>query len=498
MKQLTGLDASFLYMETKTQFGHVSGLTIFDPPHSDYDPYEVIKRRVASRLHLMEPLRRRLVEVPFNLDHPYWIEDPEFDLDFHFRHIAVPPPGGPAELDELVSDIIARHIDRNHPLWEAYVIEGLEGGKFALLIKLHHAAVDGASGMEMTAMLLDVDPDQMTSSAELPDWSAESVPSQPEIVARAMWDLASRPRTALRLQARMLSAAADITRSRGIGGLADVARKGLPGAPGRALRRAIGSGYTERDEAPELPDRPAPATPFNRSITPHRTFVHRTLSLDDVKQIKTKAGVTVNDVVMTVCAGGLRRYLLLHDALPDDPLIAMVPVSTRTGEETDKWTNRVSGLLAALPTHAEDPMDRLAQVHESMQRAKDSFAMIPADILTDITQFSPPAVATRASRMVTRMRIADRVNPPINLVISNVPGARQPLYLEGSKLMNFYPVSTITEGIGLNITVQSYMDKLDFGLVACTELVPDLDVMMDCIAVELDMLCEVVGLGGLK
>ncbi|MFV1989825.1 MAG: wax ester/triacylglycerol synthase domain-containing protein, partial [Acidimicrobiales bacterium] len=185
-------------METKTQFGHVSGLTIFDPPRSDYDPYKVIKGRVADRLHLMEPLRRRLVEVPFNLDHPYWIEDPEFDLDFHFRHIAVPPPGGADELDELVSDIIARHIDRNHPLWEAYVIEGLEGGRFGLLIKLHHAAVDGASGMELTSLLLDTDPDQVSPSTDVPDWSPESIPSQPEIVARAAWDLASRPRTALR------------------------------------------------------------------------------------------------------------------------------------------------------------------------------------------------------------------------------------------------------------------------------------------------------------
>ncbi|MFV1991104.1 MAG: wax ester/triacylglycerol synthase family O-acyltransferase, partial [Acidimicrobiales bacterium] len=456
MKQLSGIDASFLYMETKTQFGHVSGLTIYDPPRPDYEPYEVIKCRVADRLHLMEPLRRRLVQVPFDLDHPYWIEDPEFDLDFHFRHIAVPPPGGPEALDELVSDIIARPINRNHPLWEAYVIEGLEGGKFALLIKLHHAAVDGASGMELTALLLDANPDQGPSTEVAPQWSPGAAPSQSEVLARAAWDLASRPRTALRLQARMLSTAADLTRSRGIGGMADLARKGLPGTPGRMLRKAIGSGYIERDEAPELPDRPAPATPFNRAITPHRNFLHRTLSLDAVKQIKSKAGVTVNDVVMTICAGGLRRYLMIHDALPEDPLIAMIPISTRTGLEAEKWTNRVSGLMAALPTHAEDPLDRLAQVHEAMLRAKDSFSAIPADILTDMSQLSPPGLSIRASRMATRMRIADRLNPPINLVISNIPGARQPLYLEGSKLMNFYPVSTITEGIGLNITVQSY------------------------------------------
>lgn len=495
MRQLTGLDASFLYMETKTQFGHVSGLSIYEPPSDHYEPFETIKARVADRMHLLEPLRRRLVEVPLSLDHPYWIEDPDFDINYHFRHIAVPPPGGPQQLDELVAEIIARPIDRAHPLWEAYVIEGLEDGSFAFLVKLHHAAVDGASGVELVSLLLDSEPESAPLSAEPKQWSGEAVPTQGQVFGRALRDLALRPRTALRLQARILGAAADLTRSRGLGGLADVARKGLPGAPGRALRKAIGSGYEERDETPELPDRPAPRTPFNHAITSQRNFVHRALSLGEVKAIKNKLGVTVNDVVMAVCAGGLRRYLLAHEELPDDPLIAMVPVSTRTGSEDRKWTNRVSGLTCALPTHLEDARDRINFVNEAMNRAKENFSAIPADILTDFTQFSPPAVAARASRMATRMRIADRVNPPINLVISNVPGPRHPLYLAGARLQHYYPVSTITEGIGLNITVQSYIDELDFGLVACSELVPDLEDMMNFIAEELQLLCEVAGVG---
>jgi WS/DGAT/MGAT family acyltransferase len=246
----------------------------------------------------------------------------------------------------------------------------------------------------------------------------------------------------------------------------------------------------ERDPPPPLPTLRAPRTPWNRTITPHRNFSFESTSLEAVKAIKNAMGATVNDVVMGACAGGLRAYLEEKGALPDEPLVAMVPVSIRTGEETEKWTNRVSGLLASLPTNQGEIADRVRLVHEAMVQAKGLFDAIPADMLTDFSQFPSPATFARATRMATRFRLGDRFNPPVNLVISNVPGPRTPLYSTGAKLLHYYPVSTITDGQGLNITVQSYLDTLDWGLVSCRELVPDLDHLLDLIVVEMELMAK--------
>jgi WS/DGAT/MGAT family acyltransferase len=211
-----------------------------------------------------------------------------------------------------------------------------------------------------------------------------------------------------------------------------------------------------------------------------------------VRQIKQALGVTVNDVVMAVCSGGLRTWLEHHDALPDDPLIALVPVSIRTGEETDKWTNRVSMLTAALPTDEKDPVERVRKMHQTMVSSKELFKALPAERLTDFAQFPPPAVFARVMRLSARLRFGERLIPA-NLVVSNVPGARMPLYAAGARLLHYYPVSTIVEGQGLNITVQSYLDVLDFGLVSCRELVPDLQFLLEAILGEIDVLAEAAG-----
>jgi diacylglycerol O-acyltransferase len=235
----------------------------------------------------------------------------------------------------------------------------------------------------------------------------------------------------------------------------------------------------------------APRTPFNASITPNRRFAFRSTPLSAVKGVKNALGATVNDVVMAICAGGLRAWLQQHDALPDRPLVAMVPVSIRTGEETEKWTNRVSSIFASLPTDEPDPVQRVARVHDAMAGAKELFDAVPADALTDFAQFPPPAVFARAMRTATRL--TGRFSSPVNLVISNVPGPRHPLYAAGARLLHYYPVSTIVDGQGLNVTVQSYLDTLDFGLVACRELVPDLDVMLDAIVDDLAALGKATG-----
>jgi diacylglycerol O-acyltransferase / wax synthase len=487
VKQLTGLDASFLYMETPRSFGHVNSLSIYQRPDDpDFSPYEAFRVQLESRLDHLDPFRRRLVEVPFELDHPFWINDPDFDIDFHLRHIAIPPPGDEVQLAEQVARIIGRPMDRTKPLWEVYVLEGLASGDFAILQKIHHATIDGAAGARLLTMLLDQDPagDPVPPA---PAWQSEPVPSDLEVLSRVVLNLLSRPGRLVRWQLRAISRFAEISRNQGLGTVVDAVRHSLPTPLGR---RAQGNG----DGPPVAPTRAAPATPFNRSITPHRRFAFRSVQLEDVKALKTHLGATVNDVVMAVCAGALRRYLQGKDALPVEPLVSMIPVSIRTGDEADIWTNRVSGIFAPLPTDIDDPVERVRRVSATMAEAKQRFELLPADVMVDASDFAPPALATRAIRVAAQMRIADRTNPPVNLVISNVPGPRHPLYMGGAMLKHYIPVSTVAEGQGLNITVQSYLDTLDFGLVSCRELVPDLWDLVDLCVDEVDVLFEATGL----
>jgi WS/DGAT/MGAT family acyltransferase len=494
MKQLSGLDATFLYMETPSQFGHVSSLSIYERPDTPgYNPFLAWRTQLEQRLHLLEPLRRRLVEVPFGIDHPYWIEDPDFDLTFHVRHTAIPPPGSDEQLGELVARIIGRPLDRGRPLWETYVIEGLPHDRFGVLTKVHHATVDGASGAELLTLMLDNEPGGDVVPEPDEEWRPEPVPGDAEVLARALANVARKPGRAVLLTARTAREIGKATRNPILVETARQVRRSLRGPLGSVLNAGRTDRPEERDPAPPLPTLSAPRTPFNRAITPHRRFAFRSASLDAVKAIKTAAGATVNDVVMAVCAGALRAWLDEHGALPAEPLVAMVPVSIRTGEETEKWTNRVSGLLAVLPTNEADPIERIRKVHDAMANSKELFNAIPAEMLTDFTQFPSPALFARANRMATRFRLGERLNPAANLVISNVPGPRTPLYAAGSRLLHYYPVSTIVDGQGLNITVQSYLGTLDFGLVSCRDLVPDVDHLCELLIDELEVLAKALG-----
>ncbi len=480
MKQLTGLDAAFLYMETPSSFGHVNGLGIYRRPDDpDFRPYEAFKAQIEERLHLLEPFRRRLVEVPMGLDHPYWINDPDFDIDFHVRHIAIPPPGDNEQLAAQVARIIGRPMDRSKPLWEVYVMEGLENDEFAVLSKTHHATIDGASGVELLMTLLDTDPDGDELPPDTGEWKAEPVPTDLELLGRTAASYLRRPMKLAKVQLNAAQQMAEITRNKGLETMVENIRRQLPTPIGRT-----GNG-TDTLTRPSVT---APRTPFNRSITPHRRLAMRSVPLDDIKKLKTAAEATVNDVVMAVCAGALRSYLLHHDELPEEPLQAMVPVSIRTGEEEDIWTNRVSGLLVTLPTNVEDPLERLSLVRTAMIEAKEQFELLPADAIVDLANFASPALAAQAARLASSLNIADQAAPPVNVVISNVPGPRQPLYAAGAMLQHYYPVSTIGEGMGLNITVHSYLDVLDIGLVACRELVPDLEDLVDLHLDEVDVL----------
>ena len=489
MRQLSGIDVSFLNMETPSVFGHVSSLNIYDPSDAPGGAgLEATKQIILERIDLLAPFRRRLVEVPFGLDMPYWIEDPAFDIDFHVRHHAVPAPGTPEQLAEVISRIVARPLDRSRPLWELYVIEGVANGtRIAQLTKVHHAAIDGAAGASMLAAILDPSPDYRPNGTVAP-WVPDTVPTDEELLRITMREYLRRPEKMVRLSVRSIRELAASTQNGGLRALADVIAQPMPGAFGKMMRERLRGANHDVDHPPALPPTQAPRTPWNRPITPHRRFASVTIPLDVAKRVRRQFGCTFNDVVMALCSGALRRYLILHDCLPDESLIAMVPISVRSGSEGDAYQNRVSALLADLATNEADPVARLQRVRSSMTAAKDNFAAIPAETLQDFTQFAPPAVAARAMRMYSRLRIADRMNPPFNLIISNVPGPNYPLYSAGARLEHFYPVSALADGQGLNMTVQSYNGNLDFGFIACRDLVPDLWVMADLLQESMDEL----------
>jgi WS/DGAT/MGAT family acyltransferase len=465
MEQLSGLDASFLYMETGAQFGHVGSITLYDPREArEGSLYRALRRTLPERLHLLPPFRRRIVEVPFGLDHPYWIEDPNFDLDFHLNHVAVPPPGTNEQLGELVSHLHSIPLDRSRPLWQIWVIEGLESGMTALYIKVHHCTIDGVSGVEMTSTLLDRAREGAASAPPQRKWRPEAIPSDREMFARGLAGLALQPGKAVRFAIRT---------ARDLPGVAQML---APFADAVGLGRLpwpLGPRRTDQVDAPRLPQTAAPQTSFNRSITPHRRFAFVSLSLEEARRVRKAFGTTLNDVVMALCAGALRRYLEERAELPDEALVASVPVSVRSESEKATYSNRVTAVLAELATDEPDPLRRLRRIHESMRSAKQMQEAVPATLLQDFTQFATPALFAQAARIAARLRIADRMRPPFNLIISNVPGPREPLYCGGAQMRTYYPVSAVAEGQGLNITVQSYLDQLDFGVISCRELVSD-------------------------
>lgn len=487
MRQLAGLDASFLYLETPTTFGHVNGLAIYTRPSHDFDPFEAVRRKFGSMIGRAEPLRRRLVEVPFGLDHPYWIDDPDFDLDYHIRHLGLAPPGADDQLAEQVARIIGRPMDRTRPLWEVYVIEGLADGRWAMLTKLHHATIDGAAGMLLLNMVTESEPD----SPEYPDpipWEPEPIPSPIELLQRTFTSLASNPVKAMRLQLRLGQALADMVGASGVGQAAAQLRRNV---------RRVGRSATARpdnERRVRLPLSPAPPTPWNRTITAHRRFAMRSTWIRNIKLLKDATGGTVNDVVMAVCSGALRRYLIDKDALPNRELRAMVPVSIRTGDEDDPWSTRVSAIVAELPTLTDNPLERVRLCQVAMEDAKRQFELIPADTISEGTQATSPVIATAALRLASRLRLADRINLPTNVVVSNVPGPRQPRYFAGARLDQYIPISIVTDGMGLNITVHSCLDRLDFGLVAARDLVPDLWTLADYHIEEIDILMRYAGI----
>jgi diacylglycerol O-acyltransferase len=471
MQQLTGLDASFLALETPTTTGHVGGLTILDPSDAPKPlTLALLTEVLTQRLPLVPVLRRKLLNVPLGLDQPYWIDDPDFDIEYHVRELALPRPGSDAQLTEQVSRLHARPLDRSKPLWEIYLITGLAHRRAAVYTKIHHAAVDGVSGTELLTILMDLTP----GGRELPPakpFRPERPPSWPEMAVKATLRLAWRPVQTVLITNELVRLLPTLTPvvSTVVGGM-------------------LGLNRGDGEVIATMPGR-APATPFNKPITPHRRFAFRSVDLATVKMVKSAFGVSVNDVVMAMSAGALRRWLAEHEALPSQPLIAMIPVSVHDPASKGELGNKVSAMLAALPTNVSEPGLRLELVHAATKIAKAQQATIPQGLVDQVSGFAPPALTARAARVVFATGLLHRL-PPFNVTISNVPGPNVPVYLCGARVIAHYPVSVVTDGQGLNITLVGYLGQLHFGLISSRELIPDIDKLAGYLVDELALLVE--------
>ncbi|KDO96943.1 diacylglycerol O-acyltransferase [Mycobacterium avium subsp. hominissuis A5] len=458
MQRLSGLDASFLYLETSSQPMHVCSIIELDTSTvpGGYT-FERLRDALVRRIRAIPPFREKLADSPLNLDHPVWVDDEDFDVDRHLHRIAVPAPGGRAELSQICGHIAQTPLDRRRPLWEMWVIEGVAGtdchrdGRLAVMTKVHHAGVDGVTGANLMSQLCATEPD-----AAAPEPAAG-------VGGGAGWRIAAGG--LVRFAARPLRLASVVP---------DTASSVLA-----TVRRALDGAAMARPFA-------APATVFNARISNRRCIAYAELNLDDVKAVKNHFGVKVNDVVMALVSGVLRQYLAERNALPDSSLVASVPISVH-GKSDRPGRNQVSAMFASLHTEIADPVQRLKAIAHANSVAKEHSSAIGASLLQDWTQFAAPAVFGIAMRLYARTRFTDSM-PVHNLVVSNVPGPQVPLYLLGCEVKAMYPLGPIFHGSGLNITAMSLRGKLDVGLIGCPDLVPDLWELADEFAVAMEEL----------
>lgn len=443
MERLSGLDASFLYMETPQVQMNIAFVTVIDTTDmpGGYS-FGRLMERVDEKVRRKSAFRRRLVAVPLELHHPLWIEDPDFDVIRHVHHVALPSPGTQEALGAMVGRINSQPLDRSRPLWELWVIEGLENGNVAVLLKLHHAFVDGVSGAALLMHLMDT---QRTPPKLAPPdaFVQEAVPKPLELMAFAMRSRIRQPRTFFSLAKRTVKAGQELLAQR-------------------------------KDPAHEsVTFFQAPPTHFNQSVTARRNVVFARVTLDNIKEIKNAVGCTVNDVVLGIAGGALRQYLLGRNSLPALPLTAVCPISVRTTEEEDRSDNRVSAMWTHLGTHLEDPVERLRSINAVTNGAKAEFRTIGAHMLQDWAELAAPTTFAAAVRLYSHMHIANTHRPIHNLVLSNVPGPRFPLYFAGARAVAIYPIGPVMEGSGLNLTVMSYLDTVDFSFNVDPTLMPD-------------------------
>jgi len=475
---LTGLDGAFLALESPTTHLHIMGTMVFDPTGVPGGlGHRRVRAVVGERLHLVPPFAMRMVEVPFGLQHPTLVPVDEVDLDYHVRRVSLPAPGGTQELSALVADLAARPLDRSRPLWEFHVVEGLADGRVALVSKVHHAIIDGVSGAEVLAAFVDLSPDPTPRQLFAP--TSVRGPGATGAGPDDRDGDADRPDGDGRRAGPATGWTGDLDRLLGTIG-------GLPGqldAVARTVTRTVQAVRTlsarSREIPGTLPPAPfqAPQTSINGAISPHRRVAFADLSLTDIRRVSAVFGGTTNDIVLAATAGGLREFFARRDEEPETSLVALVPVSVRTEAEQGALGNRVSAMLVSLATGVTDPVARLGRIREGMAAAKEQSRAVGPDVYSAWAEAAFPAVATRLSRLVTNLRVFDHVAPLFNLVVSNVPGPDVPLYLAGARLESLHPVGPIMEGVGVNVTVFSYLDSVHVGIQACWDLVPDVDVL---------------------
>ena len=462
MKRLAGLDATFLYMETPTTPMHVMGVLLLDTSTAvgGYS-FDKVRELLLNRIHLMPAFRRRLVPVPLGLAHPVWIEDADFDLDNHLHRVGAPPPGDLRALEAIVGDIAGHVLDRNKPLWEMWVVEGLSEQRAAVVTKIHHSAIDGTSGADVMVHLLDITPEVSAAEPAEEPWVPERRPSDLRLLAGGLASQAGAPLRA----------------AKAIGKLA-----------GNAARTARSYAKREMREA-SPPPFTAPRTVFSGALTPHRAVAFGEGSLEDLKAIKSAFGGKVNDVVLAIATHAMRSYLTWLGELPDRPLVASCPISVRKeGEEARDSANQVSNMLVPLPVQLADPVEQLEAIIESTKRSKELANAIGAETLMDWAEFLAPRLFTTGMRLYSATRMGNLHPPALNLIVSNVPGPPIPLYSAGARILAIFPMGPLLPGAGVNITVLSNMGNVDFGVIAVREAVPEAWRIADGLKEGIDLL----------
>ena len=460
MRQLQGMDSSFVALETRNSPMHIGSILIYNPATAPggFVRFKDILNFFESRMQLSRTIRQRLVRVPFDLDHPYWIEDPDFDLEYHVRHIALPKPGDWRQLCIQAARIFARPLDLERPPWEFTVVEGLDNvpgvakGSFAMVTKVHHAAIDGMSGIDLMEAMHTLNPDDPPPST--PDkWKPEKVPNPVELLGKSYFNAVTNPLKQL-----------------------EVAAKAAPG-----LAKAIKGLATKEFSVSR--DMVAPKTRFNRVISSHRVVEGRSFKLADIKTIRLlEDGTKVNDVFLAIVGGAMRKYLLSKQDLPKATLTAMAPISVRSKNEKGDMGNQVAAMIAPLGTHIEDPAERLAYVHSKTVNSKAMTDAMGARNMTEMSKVSPALFMALGAQLFTRLGLADRgVGPPFSTVVTNVPGPPIPIYSTGARLESMMGLLCLNDGLGLGHVVQSYCDEATISFTACRELLPDPEFYIECI-----------------
>jgi diacylglycerol O-acyltransferase / wax synthase len=471
VERLTGLDGAFASLDSPTAHLHILGVLVFDPCEvGDGPDFDRVRDLVAGRVALVPPFRKRMVEVPFGLQHPTMVDDPEFDIDYHVRRVSVPQPGGLAELAELAADLASRPLDRRRPLWEFHVVEGLEHGRLALIPKVHHSIIDGVSAAEVLAAFFDLSPEPVPQPLFPRRSGTRTRPGavdaqSPPNSGDPSWAPPPLPGEWQRWR--------DVLRS--LPGTADAVVRTVS----RTVQTARSLNGRNRESGGSVPPAPfeAPRTSINRAISPRRRVAFARLPLDQVGRVRSVLGGTANDVVLAAASGALRSFFAGRGEVPEGSLVAMVPVSVRVDEERGTLGNRVSALLVSLASGVGDAEARLAAIRSGVRSAKDQMHSVDPDLFAGWAQAMVPALATRLTRLTTNVRLFDHVTPIFNVIVSNVPGPEFPLYLAGSRMVAMYPLGPIIEGAGVNITVFSYLSTMYVGVQGCWDLVPDLEAI---------------------